>query len=137
MALPGGSRLVMGAVAVVACVGFAAPASAQASKHPCAEFFESLPASPIPESVPLDPAVTGMFGVLRRPATAEDQVPLFNPLSDDIGFELRSYLPAYIRQLAREGGNRYFLITGLQRSLLPPSKCVPKKLRRLQPRLEE
>jgi hypothetical protein len=73
-----------------------------------------------------------MFGVLRRPPGPEDQLPLFNPLSEDIGYQLRSYLPAYIRQIASDpDGERYFLIVGFERGFpLPPVQCLPKEVRR-------
>jgi hypothetical protein len=128
-------------LAVAGCFGVAVllPASAPARTNPCAEFFEAASSSPIAETSPLDPAVTAMFAVLRRPAGPEDQIPLFNNLSEDIGYQLRSYLPAYIRQLARDpDGDRYFVIAGFPRgSEVPPAKCLPARVRRLRARLVE
>jgi hypothetical protein len=87
---------------------------------------------PIAETKALDPAITGTFAVLRRAAAPEDQPPLFNPLNEDLGYQLRSYLPAYLRQLASDpDGERYFLIVGFERGFpLPPAQCLPKEVRR-------
>jgi hypothetical protein len=127
-------------LAVAGFLGVAAwlPASAPGRTDPCAEFFEAESVGPIPETSALDPSVTGIFAVLRRPPGAEDQIPLFNTLNEDIGYQLRSYLPAYIRQLARDSeGDRYFVIPGLPRSDTPPPKCLPRRLRRMQARIVE
>src|SRR5215472_8610077 len=102
------------ALVVIACNAAAVPATAHAaSKNPCFTLSEPPSPGPVAATSPLDPAVTSMFAVLRRPAGPEDQIPLFNPLSEDIGGQLGSYLPAYIRQLTRDSeGDRYFLIIG-------------------------
>ena len=122
------------ALVVIACIGAALPATAHArSKNPCfALLSEPSSPGPVAETSPLDPAVTSMFAVLRRPAGPEDQIPLFNPLSEAIGDQLRSYLPAYIRQLTRDSeGDRYFLIVGFEQSgPIPPAKCLPPDIRR-------
>src|SRR5689334_2844682 len=98
----------------------------------CSLGLSSPLSRPTAETMPLDPAITSMFAVLRRPAGAEDQLPLFNPLNEDLGYQLRSYLPGYIRQLASDpDGERYFLIVGFERGFaLPPAHCLPKVLRR-------
>jgi hypothetical protein len=126
----------LAAALTIACL---VPANAQARKDRCIELSESSRLGPVPEASPLDPAATAMFAVLRRPAGAEDQVPVFNSLNENLGYELRSYFPAYLRQLTRDpGGDRYFLIVGFERSspVLPPS-CFPPRQRRLQAELVE
>jgi hypothetical protein len=118
----------------------ALPATAHARRHLCRGSIGPIFSSSSPEEVttPLDPAVTSMFAVLRRPAGAQDQVPLFNPLSEDLGFHLRSYFPAYIRQVAVDpDGERYLLIAGFERILaLRPARCVPRRVRRRVAQIE-
>jgi hypothetical protein len=88
--------------------------------------------SPTAESGVLDPAVTSMFAILRQPAGPNDQLPPFNPLSEDLGYRLRAYFPAYLRQVASgPDGDRYFLVTGFERGLpIPPARCLPPVIRR-------
>jgi hypothetical protein len=127
---------------LVAAVAAAAAlaTSAHARQDPCAAFFEQASSStPSPEASPLDPTVTASYAVLRRPAGPQDQIPLFNSLREDIGDQLRSYFPAYIRELSRDAeGDRYFLIPGLERAaFVPPAKCAPAADRHLLIKLAE
>jgi hypothetical protein len=86
-----------------------------------------------------EPAALSRFGVLRRAAGPEDQLPSLNRLGFPLGLELGSYYPGYIRQLLRlPNGVRYFLIPGIKRvPPLPPERCLPARLRHLrQPKPE-
>ncbi len=99
---------------------------------------ESEP-EPVELAGPLEPAVLGEFGVLRRAAVPADQLPPLNRIGSRVGSELSSYYPGYIRQLVRlANGSRYFLIPGFKRvPKLPPARCLPKQLRHLrQPKPE-
>jgi hypothetical protein len=127
---------------MIAVLGLAASAASGRAKtgHPCLNTVSIFRQSgPTPVSEPFDPAVTGMFAVLRRSSGVEDQIPPINPLAEDLGYQLRSYYPAEIRQLARDAdGERYFLIPGYKRGFaIPPAKCLPKGLRHLRARFVE
>jgi hypothetical protein len=126
------ARLSLLSVMTAAIIGLSLPASAVARKNPCAPGVSPFGTKPATETSALDPSVTGMFALLRRPAGPEDQVPPFNPLSEDLGYQLRSYLPAYVRQIERDpDGGRYFLIPGFERGFpIPPAECLPRGLRR-------
>lgn len=58
-------------------------------------------------------------------------MPPLNPLSSEFGYELDSYYPAYLRQLAAlPAAGRAFLVTGFRRVFpVPPARCLPKPLR--------
>lgn len=75
--------------------------------------------------------VLGRFGVLARPATIADQVPVLNTLGLDLAGVLGSYDSGYIRFLATLPANRQlFLIPGSPAKLaLPPPSCLPAKAR--------
>jgi hypothetical protein len=84
------------------------------------------------ETGALDPNVAGSFAILRRPAGPADALPPVNPLKEDLGYQLRSYFPAYIRQLATDAeGEHYFLVVGFPHVFaLPPASCLPRNVRR-------
>jgi hypothetical protein len=86
---------------------------------------------------PLDPALLTSFAVLRRPAGPQDALPPINSLGEALSFQLRGYLPAYIRLLAEgAGGEHYFLVPGFARAFrVPPARCLPRALRRVRARL--
>ena len=75
--------------------------------------------------------------MLRRPAGAEDQLPPLNPLGEDLTYQLRSYFPDEIRQIARDAdGARYFVVPGYRRVFpIPAAQCLPKRLRHLHAEL--
>lgn len=134
--------LLAGAIASV----LAAPATAKkgaAKPSSCSGVIRALQPESEPEPVelagPLEPAVLGKFGVLRRAAVPADQLPPLNRIGSAVGSEVSSYYPGYIRQLVRlANGSRYFLIPGFKRvPKLPPAQCLPKQLRHLrQPKPE-
>jgi hypothetical protein len=135
-------RLGLCALLVAGSIAVSLPATAHASKktqsvgksraRSCSGGI--LGFSPIPaiESGALDPEVASQYAVLRRPAGPEDQLPPINPLGEDLTFQLRSYFPGYIRQIAVDpDGDRYFLVVGFERGFaIPPARCLPRQLRR-------
>jgi hypothetical protein len=133
----GRSRRLSLALLVVACALFTFSSIAGAKTHRAHRprprcFIPPNPAVPSAESAALDPSVTGAFAILRRPAGPADALPPLNPLKEDLGYQLRSYFPAYIRQLVTDAeGEHYFLVIGFPRVFaLPPAACLPRELRR-------
>jgi hypothetical protein len=120
-------------------VAMSAPAlAAVARKHgkqpsPCSggAIFGPGSREPMPLSGAPDPAILSRFAVLRRAAGPADQLPPLNPFGSQLDFQLASYYPGYIRQLAQlPDAGRIFLLLGFRRSFLPPLKCVPPRLRK-------
>jgi hypothetical protein len=99
--------------------------------------FASRERLPSIATAPLDPGVIGTFGLLRRPAGPEDQLPPLNRLGEQLQGRLSSYFPDEIRQVSKDAeGERYFVILGFaQVSPIPPARCLPKKLRPRRPEL--
>jgi hypothetical protein len=107
-------------------------------RHPCSNLVTPFSlATPAPTSEPFDPSVVAMFAVLRRASGPDDVLPPINPLGEDLSYQLRSYYPAEIRQLAKDAeGERYFLVPGYPRVFpIPPERCLPKQVRHLHARL--
>jgi hypothetical protein len=117
---------------IVAALPAAVHARIRHLHRPSCVSFEFRSTGPTAETGALDPTVTSMFAVLRRPVGVNDQLPPLNPLSEDLGYQLRSYFPASIRQIASDPeGERYFLIAGFERGFhIPPARCLPKQARR-------
>jgi hypothetical protein len=138
--------LACGALAAASTAG--AGAAQAAGKRPAipggsgaAELVKQLFANhaPAPLAQPVDPVITGIYAVLRRPAGAGDALPPINPLGEDLADELRAYFPAEIRQVAADArGDRYFVVPGFARAFpVPAARCLPKAQRRERPRLVE
>ena len=125
---------VMTVIAVGALVGAAtAPGhDAIASKRSsCHIPLSGLNSSPTDDTSPLDPGLLSRFNVFRRPASPSDALPPVNPFGLPLGFQLRSYFPAYIRQVAQlPNGRRFFVVPGFRKIIpLPPAHCVPRAKR--------
>jgi hypothetical protein len=78
------------------------------------------------------------FAIFRRSALLSDEPSGLNPAAGGLGrelykdYELSSYYPAYVRQLAGpSGGRRYFVIPAFGRpEAVPPAHCFPAGERR-------
>lgn len=133
--------IVVALIAGGALVGAGAAAGQSASVAKPSKCNVSPPGgfgtSPTELSVPLDPVVLSRFGVFRRPAGPSDALPPLNPFGTPLGFELRSYYPSYIRQVAQLAtGRRFFVVPGFRRALpIPPAHCLPRALRRRRKQL--
>jgi hypothetical protein len=137
MDVGGRTRRLSLALLVLACALFTFSSIAGAKTHRAHRprprcFIPPNPAVPTAEGAALDPSVTGAFAILRRPAGPADALPPLNPLKEDLGYQLRSYFPAYIRQLVTDAeGEHYFLVMGFPRVIaLPPAACLPRDVRR-------
>ena len=121
------------AALVVAILAAAGGGSAQARGPGGACAVGRGPVSPTPSTAAPPADVLGRFGVLARPATIADQVPVLNTLGLDLAgaISLGSYDSGYIRFLATLPANRQlFLIPGSPAKLaLPPPSCLPAKAR--------
>jgi hypothetical protein len=131
--------LLAAGLAISTLVTTTAAAKRAKSGNPCPYGIGIFLANPTtaPLSEPLDPKVSGSFAVLRRSGGAEDQVPPVNPLAQDLRYQLRSYLPGEIRQIAADAeGERYFVIPGFARVFpIPPARCLPRRERHLHAQL--
>jgi hypothetical protein len=107
------------------------------SRSSCSDGLGLPTGTPVALTEPLEPALLANFAILRRPAGPQDALPPINPLGEALSFQLRGYLPAYIRLLAEGfGGERYFLVPGFARTFrIPPARCLPRALRRVRSRL--
>jgi hypothetical protein len=88
-------------------------------------------------STPLEAAILSSFAIFRRPELPSDESPgLEQPAGSldrklDRDYELSSYYPTYVRQLARlPDGRRYFVIPAFGRpETVPPTHCFPAGIR--------
>jgi hypothetical protein len=130
-------RLSLPALLVAGSIAAFLPVTAAqaAKKHrarPCSFSVGPVSAGPTVESGALDPEITATYAILRRAPGPEDQLPPINPLGEDVQYQLRSYFPGYIRQVAVDpDGDRYFMVVGFEHGFgVPPARCLPPKLRR-------
>jgi hypothetical protein len=121
----------------VAATGAATASAASESECGLALLKSFTGGPPVPASQPLDPVISGIYAVLRRPSGPQDALQAINPLGEDLSSELRAYFPDSIRQLAIDpSGERWFLVAGFARGIpIPPARCLPKPLRRQRGRL--
>jgi hypothetical protein len=135
--------LIAGGVAIAARSGRASTTTTKmASLSSCVPpaFSFSAPRPPLPKqlSTPLQPAILSSFAIFRRQALSSDEPPGLNPATGGLAgelyedYELSSYYPAYVRQLAgASGGRRYFVIPAFGRpEAVPPAHCFPAGERR-------
>lgn len=87
----------------------------------------------------LEQTTLSSFAVFRRAALPGDQIPALSNVGNQLDFQLASYYPAYIRQVAAlPSGARYFVVPGFERAVsIPPAHCLPKSLRSRRGKLVE
>ncbi len=96
------------------------------------------PSPPEELSTPLEATILSSFAIFRRPALPSDAPPGLNLQASGLGreldkdYELASYYPAYVRQVARlPDGRRYFVIPAFGRpETVPPAHCYGAGIRR-------
>ena len=140
--------IALAALGVAACGSVGANGAAKATgphrtsscEPPSLTLFGPRPARPKAPATPLPAKILSSFSVLRRsadPSESAARAGVAARLAKE--YELSSYYPAYVRQLARlPGGRRYFVVPAFARSrALPPPTCLPASQRADRPKLLE
>jgi hypothetical protein len=111
----------------------------------CADYSEAGSVSPERETLPvelsspLEAGILSRFSIFRRTALASDRLPVLSPAGVELGAQLVSFYPDYVRQVkVLPDGGRYFVVTGFGRPhSIPPVGCMPAALRGDRPELVE